>query len=214
MAALLNPDEALHRLSWCTPWIDGGPALKSGTQSALERAEQELGEAILEEERKVHEFRLCPHCGKQFIVGALNCGSFRCGRDADGGVGGAEVNGIYGCGQQFSIDQAARYVADESVLGPLRTKIDELRTGLDRCEKGASLWERARNMEVPILSFRIDKGSSGQQIVPTASILNQLRGDQSNTGTASLLQRLRDGSDFVFQQRVLPDLIEVCPGCF
>jgi len=80
MAALLGPEGPLHQLSWCQPWIDGGPTAGAEARTSLQCAEQALAEAEAEESRKAREIRLCPSCGCQFIVDQRRCGIFVCGR--------------------------------------------------------------------------------------------------------------------------------------
>jgi ATPase family associated with various cellular activities (AAA) len=208
LASLLADGGALHPLRCCRPWIEGAPAMKAESQQELERAEYELADAVQEEYRKTLELRLCPHCGTTFIVGARECGTFKCGRDAHGGIGGVQVRAIYGCGQQFNIDAAPHYAVDASILNPLRTRIEELRNCMQRCDASALLWDRAKTMKIPMLTFCIAEKSSEEMLVPTASMAAQLRGEP-DTQSLLLLQRLGASSDLMLQQSVLPDLIEV-----
>jgi hypothetical protein len=98
---------------------------------------------------------------------------------------------------------------DSSILDPLRAKIEQLRTSLLSHDVSASLWDRARVLEVPPLRFCVEEISDGEILFPTASVACQVKDDRSNAETLRLLQRLRISSDLAFQHVVLPDLIEV-----
>ena len=63
-------------------------------------------------------------------------------------------------------------------------------------------------MHIPVLSFVIQNDANGT-MVPTAVLATQPREVPASIQTFSLLQRVRSGSDVAFQQRLLPDLIEV-----
>ena len=86
--------------------------------------------------------------------------------------------------------------------------MEELRNCMQRCQVGASLWERARTMVVPIMNVCLEEKSNEEMFVPTASMAAQMN-DESDAQTLLLLQRLGASSDLVLRQSVLPDLIEV-----
>lgn len=66
--------------------------------------ERRYNEAIADENYKVQNCRLCPHC-KRVVQRMEGCASMVCGRDYHGG------NQQSGCGKNFSWDQAQPYVA-------------------------------------------------------------------------------------------------------
>ena len=125
-----------------------------------------------------------------------------------GGIAGRAVLGGYGCGHGFDVALAQHYAVDQNVLRPIQDRIDQIRACIQRGDEGASLWERAKTMNVPVLRFVIQNDTNGA-MVPTAVLATQPRDDPASTQTFSLLQRMRSGSDVAFQQRLLPDLIEV-----
>jgi hypothetical protein len=84
----------LSKLLFCRSWIDGIQASKDGVCEALSEAERSLASAVDEERWKSQNFRLCPHCRRTFVVAALNCGQFICGRDAHNVNGQAYMDGI------------------------------------------------------------------------------------------------------------------------
>lgn len=126
-----------------------------------------------------------------------------------GGIAGRPVLGGYGCGHGFNVANAHPYIVDQNVLRPLQDRIEQMRTCIQRSAQGEFLWERAKTMHVPVLSFVIENVANGA-MVPTAVLATQPRDDPASIQTFSLLQRVRGGSDVAFQQRLLPDLIEVC----
>jgi hypothetical protein len=202
LAELLKHDGALGSFEWCREWANGAPALVHCVENQLATAERDLAEATAEEERKVQEFRLCPHCAQEFAIGARNCGIFVCGRDYH------SRDKALGCGQQFQVDTAPRYVSNDQYLTPLRERIQEERARLQTNLEGAALWKRAREFTTPVLDFFALKTTTLEPLLPTAYIIPPHEPPKDDTNL-SLFRLLERSSSLLSKLKVLPDLIEV-----
>ncbi len=202
LAELLKHDGALGSFEWCREWANGAPALVHCVENQLAAAERDLAEATAEEERKVQEFRLCPHCAQEFAIGARNCGVFVCGRDYHSQIQ------AFGCGQQFQVDTAPRYVSNDQYLTPLRERIQEERARLQTNLEGAALWKRAREFTTPVLDFFALKTTTLEPLLPTAYIIPPHEPPKDDTNL-SLFRLLERSSSLLSKLKVLPDLIEV-----
>jgi hypothetical protein len=141
----------LSNFDWCQNWIQGLSSRRQDVQIRLQRAETALREIELEEENKAREFRRCPHCREMFGVYQQNCGIFNCGRDAHG------VGRGLGCGRDFRLEAALPYTRDETLLEPLRQELREAETSFEACNQGTELWARAERLEIPPMSFLLQK---------------------------------------------------------
>jgi len=210
LSILFSSGGALHDMSWCQDWIHGSPKLTTEIQNDLAQAERALADALQEEDKKAREIRVCPNCGNHFIVDAVNCGAFVCGQDAHGGIAGAQIAGGLGCGRQFNINDAPRYIIDEKRLATLRTNLTNAQTDVQKCEAGADLWESAKkDLCIPFYRFQIERGTAGQSIFPIAVVGDHHHHDPAYATVESFLRRLQQGSDFLPRQNALPDFIEV-----
>jgi hypothetical protein len=210
-------DGPLAGLSWCQAWKDGLPTARENSVAALRQAETLLAETMAEEERKASEFRHCPHCRQLFIVGQLNCGRFRCGEDfhrVDGrpNLSGGLIANVRGCGQEFTLDSAPRYVIDSSAIDPLRAEIQDKRSKLDRCHQSAVHWEAARSISIPIVTIHAkNQRNSCDSLFVEMQFLSSVRLSESAemSNVFELVRNLLDATKLSHRLSVLPDLIEV-----
>jgi hypothetical protein len=136
----------------------------------------------------------------------MNCGSFVCGRDFHHN---GQVQGLHGCGQTFQLHDARNYVSDELLLAPLRANVVEEQAKFREHEQAMSLWDNARSMTVPTLSFKIEHDVSKRSLLPISSFLSEEADSESQKSIARLVKVLLDGSKRSAQYSLLPDLIEV-----
>ena len=202
--SLLHEGGPLHGLSWCQLWVHGMPGLKQGCESALKEAEDKLAEALREEETKCRELRKCPSCEQDFTVLQRNCGTFVCGSDPHGNIG---FGGVYGCGSTFNVDTAPYYTTDNSILDPLRKKIEKERRHLEQYNNGAMHLQRAKNMQVPILLFTLHNTDRDAPLVPTAILFDELNIDDDPSFAA--IKILSEEQLNIEHFSFLPDFIEV-----
>ena len=138
----------------------------------------------------------------------MNCGNFVCGRDAHQNIGYE----LIGCGSNFNVSLALRYVIDETLLAPLRKKVDEERSRLNQCLNAAILLERAEQMKVPVLLHVIEKDPSQELFIPTSVMLDAMISFPNNpvsNSPAILIKALLDERNNVERYSFLPDFIEV-----
>jgi hypothetical protein len=210
LVTALRDMRELNSMAWCQSWILGMPSHASEAARSLKVAEDALAEALNEEDRKSREMRLCPHCRQPFMVHAMNCGSFVCGRDFHHN---GQVQGIHGCGQNFQLDAAPNYVSDETLLAPLRANVVEEQAKFREQAQAMSLWDNARSMSVPTLSFKIEHDVSKRSLLTISSFLSEEADSESQKSIASLVKVLLEGSKRSAQYSLLPDLIEVRVYC-
>ncbi|CAB9513447.1 protein ligase RNF213 [Seminavis robusta] len=209
VAASLRQGGQLHGQPWCRSLQNGVPSERGRVETELATAQRNLNEMEQEEQRKANEIRLCPHCGAQFMVDAVECGTMRCGQDAhrDNGrplVGGNIVNGGYGCGRQFPLDQAGRYQFDDEAIRQLRQEVS-IKAAQFRGFTGANeKWNAMISFEVPKLRFVLRREKEDSHLL-TAAVFDET--DVSDYQSC-LLQILMDGSGFSAEISILPDLIE------
>ena len=201
----LTSQEPLSRLDWCKRWANGVPKLQEETRIRLLKAETELREFILDEERKSREWRLCPHCDHPFMVHARNCGNFVCGQtNPDSGRGRCGQG--FGCGNSFHIDNAGTYKANTEPQGRLQSEIEAIKRVCVTRDEDSVLWKKALEMKVPSIWSGFQWLGSTKTIFPTMSVPDLEIGASSSVDLLSLLTRWRQ---FLPQLRILPDLIEV-----
>ena len=208
LLTLLGEGGALHSMPWCQSWVLGTPSSKCGSEQALKNAEDAFAEAARDEERKRLDLRLCPQCRGPFSILQMNCGNFVCGRDAHQNIG----NELIGCGFNFNVSQALRYVIDETLLSPLRKTVEEERSRLNECLNAAMLLEKAEQMEVPVLLHVIEKDPSQELFVPASVMLDAMESfskDPVSNSAAILIKALLDERNNVERYSFLPDFIEV-----
>jgi hypothetical protein len=207
LAGLLGPGGSLQGYMWCQEFAQGIPSSVQESENTLAEAERELSDAEREEQRKSQQFQLCPHCRAPFMVDQRNCGAFVCGRDAHGGIGGAQVHGVYGCNQQFNVDQAAQYLPDVTILEPLHRRRDDLQSQMRVHQGGAFLWERATSFPLPILDVVSSRDMAGESF---ADAISANLADRAPTSRcAAIVQQLKKGESFLRQLRLLPGLVQV-----
>jgi len=207
LLTLLGEGGALHNMPWCQSWVLGTPSSKCGSEQALKNAEVAFAEAVRDEERKSADLRLCPQCRGPFSILQMNCGNFVCGRDAHRNIGYE----LIGCGSNFNVSLALRYVIDETLLAPLRKKVDEERSRLNQCLNAAILLERAEQMKVPVLLHVIEKDPSQELFIPTSVMLDAMISFPNNpvsNSPAILIKALLDERNNVERYSFLPDFIE------
>jgi len=216
LANLLSEGGPLHNFDWCQQWMQGLSSHQRDVEMRLRRAEAALREAEIDEDNKARQFRRCPHCNEMFGVDQVNCGVFYCGRDAHGAngpaVGGRAVQGGYGCGGQFRLDQAIPYARDETLLGPLREEVLANRNLFEASNQGAELWARAERLDIPPISFRLqneDRTSMSSKIFNSSLVdhLQQTPEEENICRLAAILNQLPR----LEHAACLPDLIEVSP---
>jgi hypothetical protein len=205
-------DGPLASMTWCKTWTEGIPATKDDVNEALHEAESSLAKATTEEQWKVGNMRCCPHCNQTFMVSALNCGSFICGRDSHGENGqiymdGIAVSGTQGCGQAFNINQSQEYQSDQALLATFQARIDEERAKVERCEESAILWDRAQAMEIPHVIKVVRNMHGDKMMMPFDELLTQIDDDDK---TPQLVRVLWESAALAPFLSLLPSMIEVC----
>lgn len=194
----------LNQMDWCQKWCQALPSQMEAVTQSLKEAEDALAEALDEEDRKMRELRLCPNCRQPFGVLERNCGTFVCGRDFHGGQGQAG----HGCGQTFQLDAAQPYTHDESLLAPLRATVAAEQAKFREHEHAVSLWDAAIEMQVPVVSFSVERRVSQRSLLPCSSFLSA--GDtEVDSDVVPLVEVLLMGSRRAPHFSLLPDLIEV-----
>jgi len=201
----------LNQIPWTKDWVEV-VSIKEETRQemvrTLKRSEVVLKDAIHEEERKCLDTLKCPQCQQSFIVDQRKCGSFVCGRDSDSSentpqIGGQNITGVYGCGFNFSIASAARYEKDESLLEPLRIKVQEEMKKLSIVREKQQIWKQLENFELPYLTCKLVRDTEDcQPILPTSFFSNI---DSADCGLIWYLMMHRLDLE---QFKILPDLIE------
>jgi hypothetical protein len=205
-------DGPLASMTWCKTWTEGIPATKDAVNGALHEAESSLAKATTEEQWKVGNMRCCPHCSQTFMVSALNCGSFICGRDYHGENGqiymdGIAVLGTQGCGQAFNINQSQEYQSDQALLGAFQARVDEERAKVERCQESAVLWDRAQAMEIPHVIKLVRNRHGDNMMMPFDELLTQIDDDDN---TPQLVRVLWESAALAPFLSLLPSMIEVC----
>jgi hypothetical protein len=205
-------DGPLASMTWCKTWTQGIPATKEDVNEALHQAESSLAKATTEEQWKVVNMRCCPHCNQTFMVSALNCGSFICGRDFHGENGqiyldGIAVSGTQGCGQAFNINQSQEYQVDQALLATFQARIDEERAKVERCQESAVLWDRAQAMEIPHVIKVVRNMHGDKMMMPFDELLTQIDDDDN---TPQLVRVLWESAALAPFLSLLPGMIEVC----
>jgi hypothetical protein len=117
---------------------------------------------------------------------------------------------VQGCGQEFTLDSAPRYVTDNIVIEALRADILDKRSKLDRCHQSAVHWEAARSMSIPIVTIQAKNQRNSCDSLLSESV--------DTSSVLELLRTLLDASKLSHYLLVLPDLIEVsslytCVAC-
>lgn len=164
-------------------WLAGIPTENDALVHSLQQAEQKLQEATNDEMRKAREFRLCPHCNREFGVAAMNCGHFTCGRIDRHNSNGPNL----GCGQPFQYNQARDYNIDNEKLSMMQQEVDRAKESLRENEIHSLLWEEAKATEMPILLFDINHIDSCESFLPSACLTKQMELILSNTESESPL---------------------------
>jgi hypothetical protein len=205
-------DGPLASMTWCKTWTEGIPATKDAVNGALHEAESSLAKATTEEQWKVGNMRCCPHCNQTFMVSALNCGSFICGRDYHGENGqiymdGIAVLGTQGCGQAFNINQSQEYQSDQALLATFQARVDEERAKVERCQESAVLWDRAQAMEIPHVIKVVRNRHGDNMMMPFDELLTQIDDDDK---TPQLVRVLWESAALAPILSLLPSMIEVC----
>lgn len=197
--SMLRKGGPLHELKWTTEWSGGLPEARGEIEDALVRAEMELRDATQEEQRKMTEMRLCPHCDQPFEVLQRNCGQFVCGR-ADSHT--TPTNGPNGCGTTFNDSQAPYYQRNEKLLQSLRKAVTDARENAQAYEKMSTKWDQLKMSKLPLLSSHLaaDKSTSFCPVSITTSAI----GSDSN-----IIRHLIHNRTKVEQFLMLPDLIEL-----
>ena len=143
-----------------------------------------------------------------------NCGEFYCGRDAHGvnggdAIGGMAVQGGYGCGRQFRLEQSFPYVRDETLLEPLREELRANRILFEASNQGAELWARAEHLDIPPVSFHLqnEEGITMSKIFNT-SLVDHL-GQTTERDNICRLATILDQLPRLEHVSCLPDMIEV-----
>jgi hypothetical protein len=217
LANLLSEGGPLHNFEWCQQWMQGLSSHKRDVEMRLIRAETALREAEIDEDNKVRQFRRCPHCNELFGVDQMNCGLFNCGRDAHGAnggpaIGGTAVQGGYGCGRPFRVEESTPYARDETLLEPLREELRASRILFEAANQGAELWARAERLDIPPMSFHLlnEEGTSMSKIFNIALVdqLRQTTERENICRLAAILEKLPR----LEHVSCLPDMIEVSSG--
>ena len=143
----------LYGLEWTREWSGGLPSARNDVIKKLAKAESELQAAVVEEEWKAREFRLCPHCKQPFIILERNCGQFVCGRAS---TDTTPINGPNGCGKGFQESNALYYKIDKMILGPLCEVVDRERQILEKYYKMSKVWDQLKSESLPILSSKLN----------------------------------------------------------
>jgi hypothetical protein len=210
LLTLLGVGGALHNVSWCQKWVLASPTLKTGAEQSLKKSEDDLAEALREEEKKRQDLRLCPNCRGEFSVHNMGCGQFVCGQNAHGMIGTSKER--YGCGTSFNINVARYYEINEELLSRLRKKVDEERAHLRECKNATDLLERAEKFKVPIMLHVFEDDIDHASFVPCSVISTSIVQHKStteenvlNTIIKSLFEERRNADLYSY----LPDFIEV-----
>jgi hypothetical protein len=190
----------LANMAWCRGWVAGMPTSRAGALADLQHAEAAFAEARTEEDRKVNEWRHCPHCRQTFIVAQVNCGQFHCGR-ADGAIVGA-----HGCGKSFRLEHSPPYTTDEAILAPFRAHVIQVRSRLDLSQHGEIYWERARAMTVPPVTVLV-KHEAADSILPCMHLVSAA--SEIDDSSHQLMRMLWEATQLTSRLSILPDLIEV-----
>jgi hypothetical protein len=214
LSAALSTNGPLRHLAWSSAWEKGIPTSRDGAIESLQQAEAALAEVTTEENRKAADLRHCPHCRQTFIVAAMNCGQFICGQDFHQMNGQAQLNGAvlinaHGCGQGFAFNNAPPYRPDEAVLAPLRARIVDERSKLERCQHGEEMWDSARSLSIPPLSHHAKKDHAGESFVPCVQLLSTNEHQGEEASPRQLVSVLWDATGIAPRLLLLPDLIEV-----
>lgn len=196
---LLRSSDVLTNLPWTAKWRNGLPTVRREIESSLTQVEERLRDAINEENRKAREFFLCPHCSQSFAILQRNCGEFVCGRAYTDEI---PTNGPLGCGQAFNINRALPYTIDNSVLDPLRKALEKERLKMRQYDNSSQLWERLREVKLPIMISSLNKCDHQNSFIPTSFAVNTV-GNNSE-----LMRHLFQCQDDVKFFRMLPGLIE------
>jgi hypothetical protein len=131
----------------------------------------------------------------------MNCGQFTCGAGFAG----------HGCGVRFAYNNTQPYVADETLLAPLRGRVAAEQLQLQQAQEGNELWLQARTMVIPLTIIEgSNTRSATESIVPSVHVLSTPMGDSN---VHNLMMLLWDASDLAPHLTVLPDLIEVSLRC-
>lgn len=213
-AALTNGP--LRNLAWCRAWKEGIPTSRDGAIESLQQAEAALEEVTAQEKRNAADLRHCPHCRQTFIVAAVNCGQFVCGRDFH------QMNGQQGCRQGFALNDAPPYRPDEAILAPFRARIADVRSKLERCQHGEEVWESARSLSIPPLWHHAKMEYAGKSFLPCVQLLSATEDYCEEASPRQLVGVLWDATGIASRVLLLPDLIEVsdsidansCYNCF
>lgn len=220
LANLLSEGGPLHNFEWCQQWMQGLTFHHRDVEMRLSRAEIALREAEIDKDNKVCQFRRCPHCNELFGVDQMNCGMFNCGRDAhdaNGGpaIGGREVQGGYGCGRPFQLDESIPYARDETILEPLREELRANRISFEAANRGAELWTRAQRLDIPPISFCLlneEETRITMSMIFNIVLVDHLRQTTEQENICRLAAIL-DKLPRLEHVSCLPDMIEVsCSG--
>jgi hypothetical protein len=214
LSAALSTNGPLRNFAWCRAWEEGIPTSRDGAIESLQQAEAVLAEVTEQENRKAAELRHCPHCRQTFIVAAVNCGQFICGQDFHQMNGHANLNGAVlinaqGCGQGFALNEAPSYRPDEAILAPLRARITDERSKLERCQQGEEMWESARSLSIPPLSHHAKNEHVGESFLPCVQLLSANENQEAEASPRRLISVLWDATGIASRLLLLPDLIEV-----
>jgi hypothetical protein len=205
----LGDNGAVGQQRWSKPWREGMPSMSAEAIGNLERIESELAESIHDEAQTARDMLLCPHCRRRFQIAAMNCGQFTCGSDAhllNGRryFGNHAAGDDYGCGKDFTINQALQYQTDDSRIQELRRNMEQCMERVAQCEVGSRLWDSARTFVVPDILI---VEPECQSCLPTKCILPK---NVSNEQAPTMILRLCLDSQAVGQSlKLLPDFIQV-----
>jgi hypothetical protein len=214
LSTALSMNGSLRYLAWCRAWEEGILTSRDGAIESLQHAEAALAEVTAQENRNAADLRHCPHCRQTFIVAAVNCGQFICGQDFHQMNGQAQLNGAFlinthGCGQGFALNDAPLYRPDEAILAPLRARITDERSKLERCQRGEEMWESARSLSIPPLSHHAKNEHTGESFLPCVQLLSANENQGEEASSRRLVSVLWDATSIATRLLLLPDLIEV-----
>jgi len=196
---LLSERGSLSSLGFCEPYKHRIKSSQDGCERVLRDAEMALADAINEEAIKTQEWRLCPHCHMPFIIAAINCGQFTCGKHFH------DAKGKHGCGQAFDIGHAGQYAVDQALLETLRIAVEAAREDFASSRHGGELWSAARNFNIPVLVVEAILDKRFPSCLPSLSAIDS----NCISGSNLLIRNILNSQGMTAQIAILPDLVEL-----
>ena len=112
------------------------------------------------------------------------------------------INGPLGCGQAFNVTRALPYTIDNSILDNLRCALEKERNKMRRYNSSSRLWERLREVKLPVMISSTKKCDHQDSFIPTSFAVNTV-GNNSE-----LIRHIFQCQDDMKLFLMLPDLIE------